>query len=235
MRLPDRVAVAPRPRAGQPRGVRRALAPLLVLVALLTWPRPAAGYGYDREVDPLLNAFRAAIRAARAGDVDAAREQAGLVAWQLEELRGGQDLKVDFAAALARAHRPGAPADEVVGAWTNLVYLALLQKFHWNLLEELREFHRARARLESAVAYYEVALAGYVRRDDAQRRQVDPAAPSRHEDIVRRFERARAALGSPGLFGAGARPPDLAAFREATLGIAGHLNAVFPGFVRPGS
>lgn len=204
----------------------------MCLLALLA--RVAAGYGYTREADPLLRAFEEVVRSARQRRYDVARGQLDAVRWQLDELRDPTDLRVDVEPVLARANEAPTEAG-VIGAWANLVYLALLQKLHWNMKEQLADYHKARARLDSAWAYYEVALAGNVRRHDEERRRLDPGAPSRHEDIVRRFEVARAALGSPGLFGTGARPPDPRAFREAAVAIAGHLRAVFPAFVHPGT
>lgn len=194
----------------------------------------AWGYGYAREADPLLRSFEEAIRAARQGRLEVARAQVDTVQWQLDELREADDLHVDIEAALRRAHGDGASEGGVVAAWANLVYLALLQKLHWNIKEQLSDYHKARARLDSAWSYYELALAGNVRKHDEERRRADPRAPSRHEDIVRRFEVAREALGSPGLFGTGARAPDPRAFREAAVAIAGHLRAAFPAFVHPG-
>lgn len=213
---------------------RRRLLALGVPALVLLLTREAAGYGYTREEDPLLKAFDAAVRAARQRRFDVARAQVDAITWQVVELRGADDLRVDVGPLLAAAHGPGATEAGVIAAWANLVYLALLQKFHWNLREQVADYHKARARLESAWAYYEIALAGNVRQHDAERRRQAPDAPSRHDDLVRRFEAARAALGSPGLFGVGARDPDPKAFREAVLAIAGHLRAVFRDFQHPG-
>lgn len=205
-----------------------------LLCGALGWPASAWAYGYTREADPLLKAFQAAIKAARAEQSAAVREQVGRVRWQLDELRTKEDLGVDFRRPFAEAHADPFRAEQVIAAWVNLVYLALLQKLHWNLAEGLATYHKAKARLDAAWSYYELALAGNVRRDDAARRKRDPKAPSRHEDVVEQFTLARKALGSPGLFGAGKRDPDPAVFRAASLRIAGHLKAVFPSFVRPG-
>lgn len=204
---------------------------LRAAVLLLLLAGSALGYGYTREEDPLLIAFEAAVRAVRQGEVGTATEQIQAVRWQTDELK--DDVRVDFEPHLRKAHAEGATEAGMVQAWANLVYLALLQKFYWNLQEQVGDYHKARARLEAAQTYYEVALAGNVKRHDEERRRVDPKAPSRHEDIVRRFAAARDALGSPGLFGSGARPADPAAFRAAVVGIAGHLRAAFPGFVHP--
>lgn len=217
------------------RATLRGMFRLALCCALLACASPAWGYGYTRDEDPLLKAFRAAVRAARAGDLAAARDQAAGVEWQLRELEQPEDLGVSFREALRAAHAPGTPPAVTVAAWANLVCLALLQKFHWNLREGLADYHRARARLDAAQTYYELALAGNVRRRDAAARKANPKAPSRHEDIVKTFAAARRALGSPGLFGAGKRPPDAAAFRAAVRRIVGHLRAVFPDFVFPGT
>ncbi|MCO5170660.1 MAG: hypothetical protein M9894_30385 [Planctomycetes bacterium] len=213
---------------------RRRLLTLGVPALVLLLTREAAGYGYTREEDPLLRAFDEAVRATRQRRFDVARAQLHSVQWQVDELRSPDDLRVDLEPLLRRAHGEGATEAGVIAAWANLVYLALLQKFHWNLREQLTDYHKARARLESAWGYYEIALAGNVRQHDAERRKQSPEAPSRHDDVVRRFEVARAALGSPGLFGVGARAPDPKAFRAAVVAIAGHLRAVFPGFQHPG-
>tara|TARA_R110002072_G_scaffold3767_4_gene26956 strand:+ start:1122 stop:1772 length:651 start_codon:yes stop_codon:yes gene_type:complete len=205
---------------------------VLAIFLSLTWASASFGYGYTREADPLLKSFQAAIRAARQGDFPAAEAEAKKVSWQLDELRDPKDLGVDFRAAFAKAHAK--PTEKgVVEAWVNLVYLAFLQKLHWNTREKLADYHKARPRLEAAIAYYELAFAGNLRLDDEARRKKDPKAPSRHADVVAQLKAAKTALGSPGLFGAGKRAPDLEAFQAASLRIAGHLNAVFPSFVRP--
>jgi hypothetical protein len=205
----------------------------LALLLTLCLTAPALGYGYTRAEDPLIKAYQAAIRAARADEYAKAKALIGKVGWQLDELREAKDLKVDFRRAFAASHEKPTRV-KVVGAWVNLMYLGLLQKLHWNRREKLSNFHRARARLDAAWAYYELALAGNVKRQDAARRKRDPKAPSRHADLVTTFAKAKKALGSPGLFGAGKRAPDPKAFSRAALRIAGHLAAVFPGFVRPG-
>lgn len=204
---------------------------LLLGLVLASAAGPARGYGYTREEDPLLKSFEVAIRAARQRDVATAAAQIPTVRWQTDELKN--DVRVDFEVTLRRAHGADATEAGMVQAWANLVYLALLQKFYWNLQEQVGDYHKARARLEAAQTYYELALAGNVRRNDEERRARDPKAPSRHDDIMRRFAAAREALGSPGLFGSGSRRADPAAFRAAVVGIAGHLRAVFPGFVHP--
>ena len=214
--------------------------PLTPLRALLTGLSLAvlaasqvSAYGYAKDEDPLLKAFQEAIRAARASDWLKSRALTVKVRWQLDELREKEDLRVDFRLGFSAAHAEPTPAG-VTRVWVNLVYLGLLQKLHWNLKEGLAKYHPARARLDAALAYYEIALAGNVRRNDSLRRAQDPKAPSRHADLVKQFASAKKALGSPGLLGAGKRAPDLAAFSQASLRIAGHLRAVFPGFVRPG-
>ena len=224
----------PRPAARGPSrcktGARLVALTTIALLGLL--PASALGYGYSRDEDPLLIALRGAVEAARADDVSGALEQVDAVQWQLDELR--DDVGIDFEDALRAAHAPGASSTQVIHAWSNLVYLALPQKFHWNLDEELADYHSASARLEAAETYYDMVFAGNVRRHDRARRARNPDARSRHDDIVAQFARARDALGSPGLLGQGARAPDLDAFRAAVVRIAGHLNTVFSDFVRPG-
>ncbi|MBL4849752.1 MAG: hypothetical protein JKY65_29845 [Planctomycetes bacterium] len=210
----------------------RALAAIAICLTLLAGSR-AEAYGYAKDEDPLLKAFQAAIRAARSQAWPKARAQTAKVRWQLDELRQKEDLNLDFRQRFSAAHSKPTAAS-VTQAWVNLVYLGLLQKLHWNLKEKLTKYHPSRARLEAARAYYEVALAGNVRRNDALRRKKDPKAPSRHADVVKQFAAAKKALGSPGLLGTGKRAPDPLAFKRASLRIAGHLRAVFPAFARPG-
>ncbi len=185
---------------------------------------PALGYGYTAAEDPLLAAFRAALKAARAEDWSAAGQALADARWQVDELV--DDLGVDLGPALDQTLADEDPR-AFASAFANLVYLATLQKFHWNLSEQLADFDAARARLLSARAYYEQVLAGNVKRRD----QADESAL--HEELIALFEDARQSLGSPGLFGVGAAEPDPAAFAAASEAIGAKLRRCFPSFVHP--
>ncbi len=203
-----------------PRHVRRA-GLLLLGLALAT---AAWGYGYQREEDPLLKAFKDALVHARKGDWDeVARDVEGL-RWQVDELKG--DVRVDFSGPLAEAVESRDP-QRLAGALANLVYLALLQKFHWNDQEAIADYQKAKARLYSAEVYYVDVLDGNVNRIDRR------DGTRRSERIKELLRVARKTLGSPGLFGAGSKPADPDAFRAATGEIRRLLGEAFPAFVKP--
>ena len=49
---------------------------------------------------------------------------------------------------------------EVIKAMANLVFLAIREKFYWNLTEDLRMFARANVRTRLAEEYYTLLLSG---------------------------------------------------------------------------
>ncbi len=201
----------------------RAFSHIAVIVPLFSLILPQ-GYGYSRQEDPLLKAFKHAVRSARDKEwADAERATKG-VAWQLEELR--DDFGIDLSDAVAEAtakHDLQATAN----AWANLVALALLQKLHWNLREKVARFVPARARARSATVYYEDVLAGNVRARDER------DGTDHHGAMLALLKEVRESVGSEGLFGVGAREPEPERFARAADGILALVRKVFPFFVTP--
>lgn len=198
----------------------------LVLALLASLVGPVFGYGYTAEEDPLLASFRNALQAVRGEDWAQAAVELEASRWQLDELR--DDFGVDFGPSLDAALH-ARDGRGFASAFANLVYLAALQKFLWNNKEALADFDAARARLISALAYYEEVLAGNVKRRDAA------TGTALHDELLELFEDARRSLGSPGLFGVGAEAADPEAFRAASERIAAKLKLCFPSFVHPDS
>ena len=106
----------------------------------------------------------------------------------------------------------------------NLVFLAIREKYYWNISEGLRMFTRAKIRLRLADEYYTLLLSGNVRRYDKLN------GTRFHEAIFNKFTEARKTLGSLGFLGAGAVSPRLKDFEIATKEIEQKLLIVFPYF-----
>lgn len=181
----------------------------------------APRYGYSREDDPLIRAVKKVLAHQRAGNRDKALEVADSLQWQIDELKG--DLKIDLEDQMLAAVRSD-DTSRLGYTLTHLVFLAMEQKFYWNLDEKLERYAPARARLESAQFYYEDILSHAVRRaDKAQNKK-------RHSAVLTSFAKLRQTIGSPGLFGIGASDPDVAAFREAARELLAKLLEVYPDF-----
>ncbi len=211
-------------RFTQPRrhSIAFPVATIALLIALLS-PRLAVaqGYGYKKEEDPLVLGVKQAISAARKNQHDQVAATVKTLEWQVRELR--DDVRVDMKpvidAALATKD-----VRRIGYALTELVFHATRQKFHWNQAEKLADHARARARLQAARFYYDEILSHAVRRADAMLKK------KRHEAILVHFEQLRSATGSPGLFGAGKRPPDLPKYSKASADVESLLREVYPEF-----
>lgn len=182
------------------------------------------GYGYTREEDPLLKGVKLAILHARKNQWDKVKEDIEKLSWQVEELRG--DIKVDIAPLLQETIGRQ-DLDEFAKGLLNLVYLALVQKFFWNQKESLSRYVPAKARLYSAETYYQEILAPTVRQYDFRMEK------NFHRQITDFFKHLPNALGSPGLFGLGAKAPDLRTFNQLTREIEERLKGIFPYFLMP--
>jgi hypothetical protein len=102
------------------------------------------------------------------------------------------------------------------------MYLAVVQKFHWNLAEGCRKYVPARSRVEAALFYYEEILSIGVR--DFDRKNETRS----HETIQSEFKTLRHAVGTAGLFGIGARKPDLKRFETSSELVLELLRQAFP-------
>jgi len=182
------------------------------------------GYGYTREEDPLLKGVKRAILHARLNQWEKVEEDVERLSWQVEELR--EDIQVDIGPLLQKVVA-SRDLKELGKGLLNLVYLALIQKFFWNQKEKLTRYIPAKARLYSAEIYYQEILAPTVRRYDAR------TGKNLHREITERFKSLPKTLGSPGLFGMGARPPDLESFQRLAREIEDRLNEIFVSFLKP--
>jgi hypothetical protein len=182
------------------------------------------GYGYTREEDPLLKGVKLAILHAKQDQWDKVKEDIDKLSWQVEELR--EDIKVDIGPLL---HKVVASQQlpELGKGLLNLVYLALIQKFFWNQKEGLTRYIPAKARLYSAEIYYQEILAPTVRQYDAR------MGKNFHREITDRFKFLPKTLGSPGLFGIGAKSPDLQTFSQLAQEIEERLQKIFSHFLMP--
>lgn len=141
--------------------------------------------------------------------------------WQLDELKG--DLKVDFLPKLSESIKKK-DRRLVIVRWANLVYLALKQKFFWNEKEELKDFTKAKARLAAARYYYDIALAGNVRRYDKKRKS------QIHKEILKLFEQLRSQIGRPAVLGNSSVAADPKGFKKNSAALVKKLDTVFPYF-----
>jgi hypothetical protein len=129
------------------------------------------------------------------------------------------DLRQGLNAGLSRHN-----FQEVVKVMANLVFLAMKEKYYWNISEGLRMFTRAKVRLRLADEYYTLLLSGNVRRYDKLN------GTKYHDEIFNKFTEARSTLGSIGFLGAGAVRPRLKDFEIVTKEIEQRLLIVFPYF-----
>ena len=182
------------------------------------------GYGYTREEDPLLKGVKLAILHAKQKQWDKVGKDIKSLSWQIEELRG--DIKVEIGPLLQEVVATQDLAQLGKGL-LNLVYLALIQKFYWNQQERLTRYIPDKARLYSAELYYQEILAPTVRQYDAQ------TGRNFHREITDYFKYLPRTLGSPGLFGIGAKAPDLQTFSQQAREIEVRLKEIFPYFLAP--
>ncbi|MDF1662141.1 MAG: hypothetical protein P1V97_10235, partial [Planctomycetota bacterium] len=194
---------------------------MLLFLSLLLAPHPCMAYGYSRSADPLIKSFKSAVRATRKDDWSTVQGEFKAVKWQLDELKG--DLKVDFG-TLLKDSIDKKNKRLIIVRWANLIYLALKQKFYWNNQEQLNNFQKAKARLAAAKFYYEVALAGNVRRYDKSKKT------SLHSEIVKLFDQLRGQLGRPAVLGTKSIAADPSAFKKDSTLVVSKLKRVFPYF-----
>jgi hypothetical protein len=201
---------------------RKSLLPCALFLLLLL-PGLCLAYGYSREEDPLIKSFKNVVKAARKADWSAVSKENKAVNWQLDELKG--DLKIDFAPIL-KSSLDKKDKRLIIIRWANLIYLALKQKFYWNKKETLKDFQKAKGRLASARFYYDVALAGNVKRFDQKRKT------TLHKDILTLFNQLRTQLGRPAVLGTSSVAADAEGFQKSSKALVSKLDRVFPYFQR---
>lgn len=179
------------------------------------------GYGYKKAEDPLLKSFKSAIVNGKAGNWGKVAVEIKSLNWQIVELR--DELNKDLGPKLHEALL-AEDIQELANYLANLVFLSIEQKFYWNNKEKLADYDKAKARLYSAEVYYDEVLEGNVMKYDKR------YGTELHEEIEDLFIEARKALGSPGLFGVGQKPPQPERFKVLTAEIEERLLSVFPFF-----
>lgn len=197
---------------------------LLVVTCLAVSLEPSTavakvGYGYKKSEDPLVIGIKRVILYARKGEWLSGESEFRRLHWQFVEFRN--DLQVDieeqFEVALETRSLP-VLSREIC----RVMYFAIVQKFYWNRRESCRKYVPAKSRLEAAIFYYEQILAIGVRDFDRKNR-LDIQG-----EIQREFKILRKSIGTAGLFGIGARKPDLAGFSKSSERVLSKLRRVFP-------
>jgi hypothetical protein len=194
----------------------------LVLLSLsITIQSAAYGYGYAKEEDPLIKVFKAVIFYGRQANWEKVSREVNSISDRIADVYA--IFKIDLRPEINHAIQKQ-DFQSLTNHMANLVFFAIREKFYYNIQENLTVYVRSKVRLGLAEEYYLTLLAGNVRNYDARHKT------TLHEDIYRRFVRARGTLGSAGFFGAGAIPPDVKEFERITKEIENLLFLAFPYF-----
>jgi len=179
------------------------------------------GYGYKRNDDPIITVFKSVIFYGKKSDWERVKTDIDTISDRIDDVKNvfAVDLRPGLNAGLSQHN-----FQEVVKVMANLVFLAIKEKYYWNISEGLRMFTRAKVRLRLADEYYTLLLSGNVRRYDKSN------GTEYHDEISNKFAEARNALGSIGFLGAGAVSPRLEDFETVTKEIEQKLLIVFPYF-----
>ncbi|GAX63023.1 signal transduction histidine kinase [Candidatus Scalindua japonica] len=193
----------------------------LCALNILFCQRYSAGYGYKKSEDPIITVFKSVIFNGRKGDWERVALDIDTISDRIDDVKNIFDVNLRPAlnAGLCQHN-----FQEVIKVMANLVFLAMKEKFYWNISEGLRIFMKAKVRLRLADEYYTLLLSGNVRRYDRLN------GTKFHDDIFNKFAEAGNALGSIGFLGAGAVSPKLNDFEIATKEIEQKLLIVFPYF-----
>ncbi len=191
------------------------------VIVFLICPKVSIGYGYKKNEDPLITAFKSVIFNSKRDDWDRVKSTIDTISDRID------DVNNIFAVNLRPRLNDGLyqhDFQEVIKVTANLVFLALREKNYWNLTEGLRMFSRAKVRLRIADEYYTLLLSGNVRKYDKLN------GTQYHEDIFNKFAEAGKMLGSIGFLGAGAVSPRPEEYERITMEIEQKLLIVFPYF-----
>ena len=181
----------------------------------------ASGYGYAKEEDPLIKAFKAVILCGRQGDWSSVVKEVNNINDRIADIH--KIFEIDFKPRIDHAIQQQ-DFQSMANHMANLVFLAIREKFYYNRQEKLEIFIRAKVRLRSVEEYYVTLLAGNVRDYDFRHKT------NLHECIYNKFAKARDTIGSMGFLGAGAVKPNLKDFEQLTKEIEGLLLQAFPYF-----
>jgi hypothetical protein len=191
------------------------------VLIIIFWQGSSAGYGYKRNDDPIITVFKSVIFYGKKSDWEKVKSDIDTISDRIDDVKNvfAVDLRPRLNAGLSQQN-----FQEVVKVMANLVFLAIKEKYYWNISEGLRMFTRAKVRLRLADEYYTLLLSGNVRRYDKLN------GTEFHDEIFNMFTDARNALGSVGFLGAGAVSPRLKDFEIVTKEIEQKLLIVFPYF-----
>jgi len=192
----------------------------LILVVVIC-PGSSFGYGYKRNEDPLITVFKSVIFYGKKDDWTKVESDINTISDRIDDVRNifEVDLKSKLDAGISQHN-----FQEVIKVMANLVFLAIREKYYWNLTEGLQVFARAKVRLRLAEEYYTLLLAGNVRRYDKLN------DTKFHDEVFNKFLETRKALGSLGFLGAGDVSPRPDEFLIITKEIEQKLLIVFPYF-----
>lgn len=191
------------------------------VLIVVFWQGSSGGYGYKRNDDPIITVFKSVIYYGKKSDWERIKRDIDTISDRIDDVKNifAVDLRPELNAGLSQQN-----FQEVIKVMANLVFLAIKEKYYWNISEGLRMFTRAKVRLRLADEYYTLLLSGNVRRYD------ELNGTNFHEEIFNKFTEARNALGSIGFLGAGAVSPRLKDFETAAKEIEQKLLIVFPYF-----
>ena len=179
------------------------------------------GYGYGRNEDPIITVFKSVIFYGKKNDWARVESDTDTISDRIDDVRTlfEVNLKPKLDAGISQHN-----FQEVIKVMVNLIFLAIREKYYWNLSENLRMFERANVRLRIAEEYYTLLLSGNVRRYDKHN------GTAFHDEIFNKFSEAKKSLGSTGFLGAGAVSPRPKEFKTITKEIEEKLLIVFPYF-----
>ncbi len=194
---------------------------VIVFFGIIICPKVSVGYGYKKNEDPLITVFKSVIFYGRKGEWAKVKSDINSISDRIDDVKTlfDVDLRPKFDTGLTQQN-----FQEVVNAMANLTFLAIREKYYWNLAENLQMFTRAKVRLRRAEEYYTTLLAGNVRRYDKLN------DTKIHDRIFNKFSEAKKTLGSIGFLGAGAVSPKPKEFKMITKEIEKKLLMVFPYF-----
>ena len=192
-----------------------------IFILITIFPGLSFGYGYKREEDPLITVFKSVVFHGRTNDWKKVEVGINTINDRINDVYVlfEVNLKIKLDTGLEKHD-----FQEVIKIMANLVFLAIREKFYWNLAEELKMFSKAKVRLRLVEEYYTTLLSGNVRRYDKIN------GTEMHEKIINMFAEARRSLGSLGFLGAGAVPPKAEEFGRIAYEIEQKLITVFPYF-----
>lgn len=194
---------------------------IFFLLSIAICSRSSMGYGYGRNEDPIITVFKSVIFYGKKNDWERVESDTNTISDRINDVRNLFDvnLKPKLDKGISQHN-----FQEVVKVMANLVFLAIREKYYWNLTENLSMFERANVRLRLTEEYYTLLLSGNVRRYD------NLNGTAFHEKIFNRFSEAKISLGSIGFLGAGAVSPRPKEFERVTKEIEQKLLIVFPYF-----